>query len=95
MPIDPHAASAFELSRNFSMLTVLCEFTTTVYSHQHNHNVFFNKLNVTEPEVVTSLFFFFLFPLSGGLFVIILCNINTENGSFTVFLIVRDWNING
>lgn len=61
MHIEPHATSAFELLRNISMLTALCEFATTVYSHQHNHNVFLRKLNVTEPEAVTSFLLLF-FP---------------------------------
>lgn len=58
MHIEPHASSAFKLLRNMSILTALCKFTATVVSHQHNQNCFFKKLEVTEPEVVTSIFFF-------------------------------------
>lgn len=94
MHIEPHATSAFELLRNISMLTVLCEFTTTVYSRQHNHNMFFKKQNATEPEVVTSGFVFFSFFFSPFRRIVYNHIVQYKHWE-CVFLLVRDWNVNG
>lgn len=55
-------------------------FTTNVYSHRCNHIAFLMSLMLQSQNY--SLHFF---SFSGGLFIILWCNINTANVFFTVF----------